>query len=63
MLKTLNSDFLDLEDTLTNCEVHTQNIRTAVLKYGPNEIKTVRKAKVRIFSVWNEQLVNKSFIV
>ena len=35
---------------LTNCEVHTGNIRTAVLKYGPNEVRFVRKTKVRIFS-------------
>ena len=48
---------------LTNCEVHTANIRTAILKYGPNEMRSVQKTKVRIFSVWNEQLVNKSFIV
>ena len=30
---------------LTNCEVHMAKIRTAVLKYGPNEIRTVQKAK------------------
>ena len=35
---------------LTNCEVHTGNIRTEVLKYGPNEVRSVRKAEVRISS-------------
>ena len=35
---------------LTNREVHTGNIWTAVLKYGPNEVGSVRKTKVRIFS-------------
>ena len=38
-----------------------QNIRTAVLTYGPNEMRSVQKTKVRIFSIWNELLVNKSF--
>ena len=38
-----------------------QNIRTEVLTYGPNEMRFVQKTKVRIFPVWNEQLVNKSF--
>ena len=27
-----------------------ENIRTEVLKYGPNEVRSVRKAEVRIFS-------------
>ena len=27
-----------------------ENIWTAVLKYGPNEVRSVRKAKVQIFS-------------
>ena len=40
-----------------------QNIRTEVLTYGPNEMRFVQETKVRIFSVWNEQLVNKSLIV
>ena len=44
---------------LTNCEAIQRNIRTAVLTYGPNEMRSVQKTKVRIFSVWNEQLVNK----
>ena len=35
---------------LTTREVHTGNIRTAVLMYGPNEVRSVRKTKVRIFS-------------
>ena len=35
---------------LTNCEVYTENISTAVLKYGPNEVRSVRKAKVQTFS-------------
>ena len=35
---------------LTNCEVHTGNIRTEVLKYGLNEMRSLRKAEVRIFS-------------
>ena len=48
---------------LTNCEVCRQNIQTEVLTYGPNEMRSVQKTKVRIFSVWKEQLVNKSFIV
>ena len=34
----------------TNCEVHTENIWTAVLKYGLNEVRSVRKAKGQIFS-------------
>ena len=36
-----------------------QNIRTALLKYGPNEMSSVQKTKVRIFSVWNEQLFSR----
>ena len=32
------------------------------LTYGPNEMRSVQKTKVRIFFVWNEQLVDKSFI-
>ena len=40
---------------LTNCDFHRQNIPTAVLTY-------VQKIKDRIVSVWNEQLVSKSFI-
>ena len=48
---------------LTNCEVHTAKYSDEVLTYGPNEMRFVQKTKVRIFSVWNEQLVNKSFIV
>ena len=39
-----------------------QNIRTAVLKCRPNEIRCVRKTKAQIFSVRNEQLVNKGFV-
>ena len=35
---------------LTNCEGHTGNIWTVVLKYGPNGVRSVRKAKVQIFS-------------
>ena len=31
-----------------------ENIQTTVLKYGPNEVRFVRKTKVRIFSVWTE---------
>ena len=27
-----------------------ENIQTAVLKYGPNKVRSVRKTKVRIFS-------------
>ena len=48
---------------LTSCEVHWQNIRTTVLTYVPNEMRFVQKTKARIFFVWNEQLVNESFIV
>ena len=45
---------------LTSCKVHiSRNIRTAVLTYGPNDIRSVQKTKVRIFSVWNEQLTFK----
>ena len=40
-----------------------QNTRTTVLTYGPNDMRSVKETKVRKFSVWNEQLVNKSFIV
>ena len=35
-----------------------QNIRTEVLTYKPIEMRSIQKTKVRIFSVWNEQLVN-----
>ena len=44
-LRSYNSMLL-----LTNCEVIRENIRTAVLKYGPNEVRFVRKTKVQIFS-------------
>ena len=38
-------------------EVHTEkDILTAVLKYGLNEMKSIPKTKVCIFSVWKEQL-------
>ena len=40
---------------LTNCEIHTA-------KYS-NRSFDVPKTKVRIFSLWNEQLVIKTFIV
>ena len=40
-----------------------QKFRTAVLTYGLSEMRSVQNAKVGIFSVWNEQLINKSFIV
>ena len=43
----------------TNCEVYRGNIRTAVWMYGPNEVRSVRKTKVRIYF----RTVNKSFIV
>ena len=39
---------------LTNCKVHTENIRTPVWMYGPNEVRSVRKTKVRIFPEWTE---------
>ena len=47
----------------TNCEAHTANFQTAVLTYGPNEIRSIQKTKVQVFSdllqtVWTEQLVN-----
>ena len=35
---------------LTNCEVHTGKYWIVGLKYGPNEVRSVRKAKVQIFS-------------
>ena len=35
--------------------------RTVVLNYGPNEMRSVQKTKVRTFFVWNKQLINKSF--
>ena len=35
---------------LTNCEVYTGNIWTAVLKYAQNEVRSIRKAKIQIFS-------------
>ena len=38
-----------------------QNIPTEVLTYGPNEMRSVQKSKVQIFSLWNE--INKNFIV
>ena len=31
-----------------------ENIWTAVLKYGPDEVRSVRKTKVQIFPVWTE---------
>ena len=34
-----------------------QNISTAVLKNGPNEMRSIRKTKVQMFSVWKEHLV------
>ena len=40
-----------------------QNICTVVLKYEPNEVRSVQKSKVRILSVSSEQLVYKSSIV
>ena len=39
---------------LANCEVHTGNIWTSGLKYGPNEVRSVRKTKVQIFPVSTE---------
>ena len=39
---------------LTNCEVHTGNIRTAVWMHGPNEVRSVRKTKVEYFPIWTE---------
>ena len=48
---------------LTNCEVHTAKYLDHSFKYGPNEMRAVRKAKVRIFSVWNEQFISESFII
>ena len=48
---------------LTSCEVIWQNILTAVLMNDTDEMRTIQKAKVQIFSVLNEQMVNKSFIV
>ena len=48
---------------LTNCEVHTAKYSDRSFDVGPNEMRSIQKTKVRIFSVWNEQLVNKSFIV
>ena len=32
-----------------------ENIWTAVLKYGPNEVRSVRRTKVPIFPVWTER--------
>ena len=40
-----------------------QNFQTAVLTYEPNEIRSIQKTKVQVFSVWNEQLINNSFTV
>ena len=38
--------------------------RTDQMKWGPyKKLRSEQKTKVRIFSVWNEQLVNKSSIV
>ena len=34
---------------LTNCEVHTADIRTIVLTYGPNKMRSVQKAKAEYF--------------
>ena len=33
------------------------------IQYGTNQMRSVQETKVRTFSVWDEQLVNKSFIV
>ena len=35
---------------MTNCGVHTGNIRIPVLNHGPNKVGSVRKTKVRIFA-------------
>ena len=47
----------------TNCEVDTAKYldRSFDVWTEWNEVRT--KNKVRIFSVWNEQLINKSFIL
>ena len=39
---------------LANCEAVRENIWTAVLKYGPKEVKSVRNTEVQIFPVWTE---------
>ena len=39
-----------------------QNVWTAVLMYTRNEIRSIQKIKVQIFSVWKEQLVDKRFM-
>ena len=35
---------------LINCEAHTEKYLDRTFKYGPKEVRSVRKAKVRIFS-------------
>ena len=50
---------LDTMLFLTNCSFHTTkySYRT-VLRYGPNEMRSVQKIKVQIFSVWSEQQIH-----
>ena len=40
-----------------------KNIRPAALTYGPNGMRSVYRARVRIFSALFMQSVNKSFII
>ena len=40
-----------------------KNIRTAALMQEPNRVRSVQRAKVRIFSALIKQLVDKSFII
>ena len=47
---------------LTNFEVHTVKCSDLSCE-ARTENKSVPETKVQIFSVWNEQLVDKSFIV
>ena len=48
---------------LTSCEVNMTKYSGTVLTYGLSEMRSTQKAKVRIFSLQDEQLVNESFIV
>ena len=40
-----------------------KNIRTAALTYGPNGVRSVKRAKVQIFLALTKQSVNKNVII
>ena len=60
---TTSRDQSNLMLLLTNCEVNTAEYSDCSFKYEPNEMRSVQESKVGRFSLWNKQLVNKSFTV